>query len=485
METTLMESRFFVKTDPRHSKLHVADGDGAGQGDQTSGTQWSQPYEFDWAKSFCDVDDVVLVAGSGPEDLFKFYLTDVCQTVHACCPSDHEPTKEDMVRAIGEAYGPQAAAEFPDRYFNRLRYVNASTAELPYEDEQFDKVFCLCVLENLSQNDMLKSFEEFQRVLKPSGVLVLTIKSPASELSVLRVIADEYGFKFAGPVALERPDDAVTCQNNELACFRAVLRKATKLPPVLALALEHYESGNLDKAIEICTQVMEQSPDLAEARYLTGIIHHQRGDHATAAELVSVAIQTNDSDPTWHVNMAIILAALNRFEDSVPYYQRAIELNPDLMEAYCNLSNIMWRLGRDDEAVDYAREAVRIDPKSVAALSNLTQALKTVGELEESLDVASDALKLSPNHPDLLNHQGTLYSDLGDKVKAINCFRKSLLQDPENPYTFNYLGEALLDANELEDAVFCLEQAVAVVPDFDEARRTLAKAQARLAAESA
>jgi len=50
----------------------------------------------------------------------------------------------------------------------------ASMTELPHEDQTFDRVCSICVLEHLSFKDQIKSIREMTRVLKPNGVIGLT-----------------------------------------------------------------------------------------------------------------------------------------------------------------------------------------------------------------------------------------------------------------------------------------------------------------------
>jgi|GEM_PF-747618 len=54
--------------------------------------------------------------------------------------------------------------------------ILAAGAELlPFENEQFDRVFCTEVIEHIPPELRAQGFREMQRVLKPGGVLVLTV----------------------------------------------------------------------------------------------------------------------------------------------------------------------------------------------------------------------------------------------------------------------------------------------------------------------
>ncbi len=57
-----------------------------------------------------------------------------------------------------------------------LNVMLGSAYEIPFPDGHFDAVFCNYLLEHLLQPE--KAFEEFYRVLKPGGLLYVTVPSP-------------------------------------------------------------------------------------------------------------------------------------------------------------------------------------------------------------------------------------------------------------------------------------------------------------------
>ena len=52
---------------------------------------------------------------------------------------------------------------------------------LPFKDKSFDKVFMLAVLEHINEDEVLKLFNEFKRILKSDGKIVLTTPTPPSK----------------------------------------------------------------------------------------------------------------------------------------------------------------------------------------------------------------------------------------------------------------------------------------------------------------
>lgn len=203
---------------------------------------WSRPYEYAWAAQFARPDDVALDAACGLSHPLKFHLLDQCARVCACDLDPGIVSRGAIEAEAREVYGIQA---LPDRYFEEIDFRLASLTELPYEDQSFDRIFCISVLEHLTdrankwaplagipvlgglvRRDIRDSLKEFKRVLKDGGQIVLTFDHPRINLDYLQRLVTELGLKFSGQLDTHLPDDAIYSRAQNLRCFRALLEKA-------------------------------------------------------------------------------------------------------------------------------------------------------------------------------------------------------------------------------------------------------------------
>jgi ubiquinone/menaquinone biosynthesis C-methylase UbiE len=76
------------------------------------------------------------------------------------------PIKEDKVSAI---------RNLAKRYKTTIDFHVGDIAELPFEDERFDRVYSISVLEHMEQGQDEKAMKEMSRVLKPGGRLLVTV----------------------------------------------------------------------------------------------------------------------------------------------------------------------------------------------------------------------------------------------------------------------------------------------------------------------
>jgi tetratricopeptide (TPR) repeat protein len=71
-------------------------------------------------------------------------------------------------------------------------------------------------------------------------------------------------------------------------------------------------------------------------------------------------------------------------DDAIAQYQKAVEINPNYVQAHYNLGLALFQKGQLDEAVAEFQKAVEINPNDADAHSNLGNALFQKGELDEA-----------------------------------------------------------------------------------------------------
>lgn len=217
---SIYDSRFFVhsdeKTDTTLLKLPF--------------DWWSRFYEYEWASKFVSRDDVVLDAACGVCHPFKFYLTDKCQAVYACDLDPRILDSDAIIQDIRAFFGSDIADSMDKSYIQKVKLSLANLSALPYENNKFDKVFCISVLEHMDQASLYAAFREFHRVLKEDGLLILTFDYPDIQFDILEEAVKQAKLTFYGNVSFELPEDALYSHFHPptLYCFRAVLKKQNK-----------------------------------------------------------------------------------------------------------------------------------------------------------------------------------------------------------------------------------------------------------------
>jgi tetratricopeptide (TPR) repeat protein len=97
-------------------------------------------------------------------------------------------------------------------------------------------------------------------------------------------------------------------------------------------------------------------------------------------------------DPMPYFRMAVLLESINKWNQAVPMYLKAITLKPDLEQAYTNLGLIYIRAGNYEKALEVFQTALYVNPVSLAAAQNTGMLLYLKGDFVQAKLVCRQAL---------------------------------------------------------------------------------------------
>jgi SAM-dependent methyltransferase len=171
-----------------------------------------------WAGLFVHSGTVKLDAAPGVSHTFRV----VTQTIASDDNEGIEASSrivslQSIVRCLDESEHTEAEA-----HLDCLRFIQADIAKLPYEDGKYDIVFGLSVLDRLNVEDAQEALDEFLRILKTSGLLVLTFDESFTDFPSFARMIRACGFSFAGEFDSYLADEVQQSRSRgRLYAFRA------------------------------------------------------------------------------------------------------------------------------------------------------------------------------------------------------------------------------------------------------------------------
>lgn len=124
---------------------------------------------------------------------------------------------------------------------------------------------------------------------------------------------------------------------------------------------------------------------------------------------------------------AMSLFSLNKYDDAIRQYNKAIVIHPSPALAV-TIGSAHQRLGKLKQAIDSYEFALDLDPACLDALSSLATAYVAKGKYEEALERAEEALELDETNSSALATCAICYGLLDDPLMYKSYSEKAVAQ---------------------------------------------------------
>ncbi|MBF0218087.1 MAG: response regulator [Gammaproteobacteria bacterium] len=234
-----------------------------------------------------------------------------------------------------------------------------------------------------------------------------------------------------------RPDDYISKPfNKELLknrIERLILRKQNLAPIVREVTL-----GNIEKALEICDELIAANPKniLEVMRYKADMLMRERS-YLQAIDAYE-AINQRRPMPWARLGVAVGHFHTLHYEESYKILTALLSENPHYVECYDWLAQIEAKRDDYDRAIGLLQEAITISPFSVPRYRTLGEYQRKKGDLEGAEHSFTRVISLASEsiHEDAGNNAklAAVLIDKGESAKALKALsglKKKYRMDPE------------------------------------------------------
>ena len=190
-------------------------------------------------------------------------------------------------------------------------------------------------------------------------------------------------------------------------------------------ALEFFDRGDYNGAINLCNEAINLNSDNANAYFGRGTAYAELNQYETAISDYNNAIQLNPNLYQAYYNRGNAYFDLNQYEHAISDYSNAIQLNPNDYQAYYNRGNAYYNQNQYERAIQDYSKAIELNPKHANAYFNRGVAYALQQQYERALADYDKAIQLNPNDAKAYQLRGICYQELGDEAKAQADFAKA------------------------------------------------------------
>ena len=279
-----------------------------------------------------------------------------------------------------------------------------------------------------------------------------------------------------------RDDDALSQVNQIL------LEQASRSDALRLMAIINFRQGHLDAAWDDFEDLLSSGRYAMDALYYLGRIADIRGEHGKAIRLYGqvrsgqnavisqrrvsalMAVEGDDPEaavehlddfanknPTYAVDMVVakaqLLATLQRYPESLEFYDKAATYRPNDEGTLLNRAELLLRMDRVDAAVAQYRDIVKRWPESPMSLNALGYTLADrTDKYREAEKLIRKALRYDPDSPAIIDSLGWVLFKRGKHIEALQELEKAFEQFPD-PEVAAHLIEVLAVLERDDDAL--------------------------------
>jgi tetratricopeptide (TPR) repeat protein len=374
-----------------------------------------------------------------------------------------------------------ASLHYLGRYENaRLSYQKAIEIKLDYAEPWYG----LGRLLSYYQNDYCKAIQAYEKALlsksdfieayiaKGDAMMALRRYDKASEAYGMakernpdypRIwyyqarALDKYGAYLSDEYRIDESrsayKEAIKFYNQALTRDREILNYLAAKSSVLN-RLEEY-----DESIITCDEAIKLDPDYPEAwdsksvalyksgkkedAYKSfcraGLSYKNRGQYSKAVQAYDKAIQINPNIIDAYIGKGNLLSAQYRYINAKEAYDEAIKIAPDCAQCWCYGGRALSNEGDHlriisqfveankmfEEAIKYYDNAIKHMPKSAHFLAAKSYALNRLSKYEDSIDACDKAIEIDPDYPQAWDNKSFALNKSGREDNASDAFYKA------------------------------------------------------------
>ncbi|MBW2642839.1 MAG: tetratricopeptide repeat protein [Deltaproteobacteria bacterium] len=270
--------------------------------------------------------------------------------------------------------------------------------------------------------------------------------------------------KYLKPESIKMGEMLITPSSSDMERINFKERKVEEISYFVTfiLGLSQFEADDFEKAIRIFKTVQHQG---FESFYFSGLSFLSLNKFKEALRSFNSAIELNpDLADAWSLKGSA-LYRLRRFEDALEAFSRAIELNPDNANTWSLKGFALYRLKNFEDALEAFSRAVELNPDLANAWSNKGAVLSKFKRYEDALKACDRAIELNPDLAGAWSSKGAALYGLNRLEDALEAFSRAIELNPDLADAWANKGSLLNEFKRYEDALEAFSRAIELNPD--------------------
>jgi tetratricopeptide (TPR) repeat protein len=157
------------------------------------------------------------------------------------------------------------------------------------------------------------------------------------------------------------------------------------------------EQGRWREVLAFAQRWHAENPADYKALYYAGLGFSGTGQFAEAEAAYRLALTMHTSDfKVWNNLAGLLYENMRREAEGIRCLEAALQIDPRHKLGWSNLASMVGRQGRHERALEYAERALALDPKMVEANLHRGKAARALGKKEIIREVCTALAAIAP-----------------------------------------------------------------------------------------
>ncbi|MFH1876587.1 MAG: tetratricopeptide repeat protein [Candidatus Omnitrophota bacterium] len=201
-----------------------------------------------------------------------------------------------------------------------------------------------------------------------------------------------------------------------------------------------------------------------------GNVYYIQGNFPQAISDLTKAIEINPNLTEAYHNRGFAYAHQGNPSQAISDFTKAIEINPNYADAYCLRGLTYVQQGNLPQAISDCTKAIEINPKYAEAYNNRGLAYYKQDKFSQALLDYTKAIEIDPNYANAYFNRGLAYAwQQGNLPQAISDCTKAIEINPKYAEAYNNRGLAYGGQGNFPQAISDCTKAIEIDPNLAEA----------------
>jgi len=164
--------------------------------------------------------------------------------------------------------------------------------------------------------------------------------------------------------------------------------------------------------------------------------------------------------------MGLALQELNNPQEAIVCFDKAININHNLVVAHFNRGNALSMMRNFSDAVKSYDSVITLNHRHHVAYNNKANALMALKRFQEAISIYDIAISINANYADAYYNRGNALKEIRDFEAALSSYEKSVFINPNYIEAYCALSTVLKENKKFDEALANCDKAISISPAY-------------------